>query len=228
MSLNPVLMVLDQGSAAFAPVWRAWLSQFTQPQLLKLSEAYLQGRLFHSSQMGGFATRKLREPGPRVFLAVGYFNVAHAHALGLAPDLIETVPDIGLPEKLAGTRKDVWEGREPFRDASRLVLGPTGLFEAFTGLRDLSQVENRHIPPEHVAEACRALGRWLRLHLAAQGIDWLTELPALRQSCDCIEELLMGQTVAEPRLLAQLTKLAALANTTDIQLWQVISSTFTT
>lgn len=219
---------MDTGSAAFSAHWRMWLSQWTQPQLLRLTEEYLGARLFHSSQMGGFATRKLREPGPRVFLAVGYFNVAHGRSLDVAPDLIETVPDIGLPEKLPGTRRALWEGREPLRDASKLVLGPTGLFEAFTGLRDLSQVDHREIPPEYVPEACKALGRWLRLHLASQGIDWLTELPALRQSCDCIEALLMGQPVEPRRLLAQLNKLAALANTTDVQLWQVISSTFAT
>lgn len=225
MSLNPVLMVLDQGSAAFAPVWRAWLSQFTQPQLLKVSEAYLQGRLFHSSQMGGFSTRKLRDPAPRVFLAVGYLNVAHAHSLGMAPDEIEAVADIGLPKKLPDTLRGIWEGREPLRDAAGVVMGPVGLFEAFTGLRALATRVDRQIPSEAEAAVCEELGRYLRLRLPTLGIDWLSSMPELRSSCVIAEDVLMGRTIHGDRLLGQLPKLAAIAETTEDALWEVIAAT---
>lgn len=228
MSLNPVMQTLEQGSASFAPLWRAWVTQYTQPQLLKLAEQYLGARLFHSSQMGGFSSRKLRDPAPRVFLAVGYLNVAHAHSLGVIPNLIEEVVDIGLPKKLPDSLRDLWEGREPLRDASLVCLGPTGLFEAFTGLRALARREDRQIPPEQEAAACEALGRYLRLRLASLGIDWLQEMPALRTSCAVMEELLMGQTVRAERLTGQLVKIGAIAETTEDELWELIASKIST
>jgi hypothetical protein len=228
MSLNPILQTMDQGSAAFAPVWRAWLSQFTQPQLLKLSEAYLQGRLFHSSQMGGFSTRKLRDPAPRVFLAVGYLNVAHAHSLGIAPDQIEEVADIGLPKKLPDALRGIWEAREPLSDASGVVMGPTALFEAFCGLRPLASRVDRHIPAEAEAAATEALGRYLRLRLPQLGIDWLSAMPQLRTSSMVIEDLLMGRRVVGDRLLGQLPKLAAIAETTEDDLWEVVAASIAT
>lgn len=225
MSLNPVLQTLEQGSAAFAPVWRAWISQFTQPQLLKLSEEYLGARLFHSSQMGGFSTRRLRDPAPRVFLAVGCMNVAHAHSLGIPPDQIEEVPNVGLPKKLPDTLRAFWEGREPLRDGSGVVMGPTGLFEAFTGLRALAAKVDRQIPPECEAQVTAELGRYLRLRLPALGIDWLASLPELRMQCSIVEDLLMGRTVPSARLLGHLSKLAAIAEATEDDLWTRIAAT---
>jgi hypothetical protein len=228
MSLNPVIQVLDTGSAAFATLWRAWLAQFTQPQLLKLSSAYLGANLFHSSQMGGFSSRKLRDPAPRVFLAVGFLNLAHARSLGYPTSSLEPVSDIGLPDKLPEALRAAWEGREPLLDADGMVMGPRGLFEAFTGLRALSVNDDRQIAPDDEKTASEALGRFLRLRLAANGVDWLTELPALRTSCPAIEELLMGRPVQGDRLIHQLPKLAALADTTDSALWDVIAGALAT
>ena len=228
MSLNPILQTMEQGSASFAPWWRAWVTQFTQPQLLRLSEQYLGARLFHSSQMGGFSSRKLRDPAPRVFLAVGYLNVAHAHSLGIIPSLIEEVHDIGLPKKLPDALRELWEGREPLRDASQVCLGPVGLFEAFTGLRPLASRLDRQIATEHEALASEALGRYLRLRLASLGIDWLQEMPKLRTSCAVMEELLMGQTVRADRLMGQLGRIGAIAETTEDELWELIASKIAT
>lgn len=221
---NPLLDAMEAGSAAFAARWRAWMSQFSQPQLLKLGDAYLGARLFHSSQMGGFSSRKLRQPGPLVFLAVGYLNVAHGHSLGIPAKRIEAVTDIGLPQKLPETLNALWEGREPLCDASGTVLGPTGLFEAFSGLRALSSAPERTIAPEDEDAACSALGKFLRLNLAARGIDWLSEIPTLRNSCSSIEPLLMGKAIPADRLLTQLPRLAAIAETTEEELWQVIET----
>jgi hypothetical protein len=228
MSLNPILQMLEQGSSCFAPWWRAWVTQFTQPQILRLAEDYLGARLFHSSQIGGFSSRRLRDPAPRVFLAVGYLNVAHARSLGIDPHLIEEVLDIGLPEKLPDHLRGLWEGREPLRDASQVCLGPVGLFEAFTGLRELGRKDDRHLAPEHEAAASEALGRFLRLRLAHLDIDWLAEMPALRTNCAVMEELLMGQTVRAERLVGQLPKIGAIAQASDDELWELITSKIST
>lgn len=228
MSLNPILQTQEKGSSAFAPVWRAWLSQFTQPQLLKLAEQYLQGRLFHSSQMGGFSTRKLRAPAPTVFLAIGYLNVAHAHSLGLDPHRIEEVTDIGLPKKLPDTLRAIWEGREPLQDADGVVMGPIGLFEAFTGLRALASREDRRITPDQEQAASEVLGRYMRLRLAQLGIDWLQEMPKLRTSSSVLEDLLMGRVVHADRLCGQLERLAAIAETTEDELWEHMTASIST
>ncbi|MEN9859575.1 MAG: hypothetical protein RLZZ515_57 [Cyanobacteriota bacterium] len=219
---NPILDVMDTGSSAFSSRWRAWMSQWTQPQLLKLSDAYLGARLFHSSQMGGFSQQKLRQPGPLVFMAVGYLNIAHAHSLGLPEAQIEPSPDIGLPTKLPDALRHLWEAREPFTDASGVSLSPQGLFMAFSGLRALTADTGRHLAPTDEEAACQALGRWLRLRLASQGVDWLGELPALRSACPSIEPLLMGKVVPADMVLMHLPRLAALAETTDAALWEVV------
>jgi hypothetical protein len=219
---NPILDVMDTGSSAFSSRWRAWMSQWTQPQLLKLCDAYLGARLFHSSQMGGFSQQKLRQPGPLVFMAVGYLNLAHGHSLGLPEAQIEPTPDIGLPTKLPEALKHLWEAREPFSDASGVVLGPQGLFMAFSGLRALSAETGRHLAPSDEDAACQALGRWLRLRLASKGVDWLSELPTLRSACSSIEPLLMGKTVPADMVLMHLPRLAALADTSDAALWEVV------
>lgn len=220
---NAVLDAMDTGSRDFSSRWRAWLSQWTQPQLLKLSDAYFGARLLHSSQLGGFAQQKLRQPGPLVFLATGYLNVAHARSLRLPEAQIDPTPDISTPRTLPDALRSLWEAREPFTDASDIVLGPSGLFMAFCGLRPLLVVSDRQLTPEQEAPACQALGKWLRLRLAARGIDWLSELTTLRNQCPSIEPLLMGKPLSADRLLMHLPKLAAIADTSDAHLWEVIT-----
>lgn len=226
--ITPISETLDTGSAAFASVWRQWRHQWTQPQLLKIAETYLGARFFHSSQMTGFEMRTLREPGPRVFLAVGYLNLAHGRSLGLPEERLQPSKDIGLSPKLPGVLKDFWGGRQPLCDANGIVLGPTGLFEAFTGLRELPQQMMRSIAPEHEQSASQALGKYLRIKLGSEGIDWMMDMAKLKSRCPCIEELLLNQTVPGDQLIASLHKLAGLADTTEEKLWNVITTSLST
>jgi hypothetical protein len=219
---SPIATRLRTGATAFASLWRLWRKQWSQPQLLKLSDAYHGIRIFHSSQMGGFANGSLRDPAPKVFLSVGYLNLAHARSILYDPNLIEDAPDIGLPAKLPGALRSLWEGRQPLCDANGVALGPVGLFEAFTGLRELSYRSDRNLAPEHAQAASSALGKWLRLRLASQGVDWLSELPAYRQRCDAIEPLLMGHDLDADRLVYRLPQIAEIAHSTDEELWGVI------
>jgi hypothetical protein len=221
---SAISISLAKGSTAFASLWRSWISQWTQPQLLKLSDAYLGSRQFHSSQMGGFAKQSLRDPAPKVFMAVGFLNLAHARSLGYDATLIESPVDVGLPQKLPDIMRGLWEGRQPLCDSNGVALGPTGLFEAFTGLRELPFDSTRVIATEEEEAACQVLSRWLRLHLASRGVDWLSEMPRLRSECDIIEPLLMGRTVPGDRLLYRLPQLAAIAGTSDEDLWGVIQA----
>lgn len=224
MTLNPLLQTMEAGSAAFAARWRAWVSQYTQPQLLNLSREYLGASLFHSSTMTGFASRKLRRPAPHTFLAIGYLNTAHGRSLGIPEESIQEVVDIGLPKKLPDALKATWEGREPFSDANRLVLGPVGLFEAFTGLRALSEATNRTIAPDDEEAVCAALGRFLRLQLSSLGTDWYSELPTIRSQSQAMADLLMGTTVPGDRVLQHLNTMARIAETTEDELWELVGS----
>lgn len=227
MSLNPVVTAMEEGSAAFASVWRAWATQWSQPKLLTLADTYLGARLFHSSQISGFSSRDLRRPAPMTFVVVGYLNLAHARSLGIRAQ-IEDAPDIGLPAKLPESLRALWEGQEPLRDASGVVLGPAGLFLAFSGLRELPHNTERTLAPDQAEAASEALGRHLRLSLATNGVDWLTEMPTLRKSNPVLADLLMGKSIQSDRLLAQLPRIAAVAETTDDALWNVISRSLAT
>ena len=72
------------------------------------------------------------------------------------------------------------------------------------------------------------MGRYLRLRLAANGVDWLSELPQLAQASPVAEDVLMGRTVQGDRLLHQLNALAGLAGVTDDELWAQISQAVAT
>lgn len=223
MSLNPLLQTLDHGGAGFASLWRGYTCQWnSQPQFLKVVEAYCGVRFVHSSQIAGFATRKTTEPGPKFFLGLGVFNVAHARSLGYPDAKIDPVPDLGLPPKLPETLSHLWIGQEPLLDASGVAMGPSGLWEAFTGLRALGVNLNRSIPPERVEEALRDLGRHVRLLLGAKGVDWLSELPSLRERSDVLEDLLMGRPVQPDRLQLQLERIAQVVGTSEDDLWNVL------
>lgn len=221
---NPLQTRLDTGSEAFAAAWRRWVAQWTQPKLLRLAETYLGGRMFHSSQMTGFATRKLQNPAPKAFLAIGALNLAHGRSLGLPEAQLDPCPDLDIPKTLPGALRDSWDHREPLRDANGIVLGPTGLFEAFCGLRPLPPTPMRSIPPEAAASVCTAIGKHMRLVLAQQGTDWLTELPALSPVAPSIEPLLRSKEVSPERLLTDLPQIANLLRTNEDDLWHLITT----
>lgn len=219
---TPVDEALALGRAAFSRLFKAYLSQTTQYKLLKSMEAYFNARLFHSSQLGGIRDQTLREPSPKVFIALGYYNVAHARSLGWPEDRIDATSPLELPRQLPESVRDIWEAMEPLTDAEGVAMGPTGLFEAFSGLLALPVSPERLIPPEAEEAVCRSLGHYLRIQLPLRGVDWFTDMPLLRKTVPCIEDLLMDRTVQGDRLLAALPQLAVVADTTDDALWDLV------
>ena len=217
---NPITTTLDAGSAAFATFWRRWRHQWSQPQLLKIADAYIGARLFHSSQMGGFETRALQNPAPRVFFVVGYLNLAHARSLGIDEALLEKVPDIGLAPKLPDTLRDLWQGRQPLCTPSGEVLGPSGLFMAFCGLLELPGAAQRSVAPEHAVDASAIIGRFLRFTLPTKGIDWLADLSRIEAQCETAKELLLGHPVSAQRLEAAMPQIAEIAGVEEDVLWE--------
>lgn len=213
---------MDAAGVVFASHWRAWVTQLTQPQWLRLSESYLGGRHFHSSQMSGIGNRRTTAPAPLFFIAVGLLNTAHARSLGWPTDRVEAGPDMGLPPCLPESLRDVWITALPFTDADGVAMGPEGLFSAFTGLRPLPSTVGRPEALEGRPDAIPALARHLRLALAQKGVDWMSDLPALRQQVPLVEPLLYGHEVQADQLLLALPELALLVGQTADQLWAVM------
>lgn len=213
---------MDVAGQTFASHWRAWITQLTQPQWLRLSESYLGGRHFHSSQMSGIGARRTTAPAPLFFLAVGLLNTAHARSLGWPPDRVEAGPDMGLPLCLPEALRDVWITALPFTDGDGIAMGPAGLFAAFTGLQPLPVSIGRPEALEGHPDAIPALARHLRLALAQKGVDWVSEMPSLREQVPIVEPLLYGHDVQTDQLLLALPDLALLVGQSAEQLWGVM------
>lgn len=220
--MSPLTDRMNAAGDTFASYWRAWISQLSQPQWLRLANTHLGGRHFHSSQMSGIGSRTTQSPAPLFFLAVGLLNTAHARSLGWPEHLIEETPDFGLPRKLPEDLRQIWVTALPLSDADGVAMGPAGLFAAFSGLRPLPIQVGSPEALEGLPEAIPALARHLRLSLAQQGVDWMTELPRLRAEVPIIEPLLSGHEVQPDQLLLALPELALLVSQSAEQLWQVM------
>jgi hypothetical protein len=220
----PILFTMDQGVAQFAAVWRAFSSQWTQPQILKMWAEYLGTRALHSSQIDSLKRQQLSEPGPKMFLAIGYVNCALARSNNHPEHLIEKVADIGYAPTLPGTLQHLWLHRKPLLDAQGVAMGPTGVFEAFCGLRDLPSSNRPSLTGTEAEIACRAIGSYLRMQLPKLGIDWYSQLPELSKQCPTVHPLLMGDLINGDRLAQDLPDLALLSGTSTESLWGTIEN----
>ena len=110
------------------------------------------------------------------------------------------------------------------QEPSGLVLGPREIFEAMTGLLDLGIDSKRFIPPDSASKVAKALGRHLRRTLTTNDVDWLTELPELREVSPEIEPLLMGQPIKGDAIVAALPTIATAANLDAEALWDVCTA----
>ena len=116
------------GKQQFGAMWQGFARQFSQPALIKLAEATLGTRALHSSQIHGFTTGKLRDPSPKLIMSLGELNLAIAKANGEPITCRYTCP---------GTLSKLWQHKTWLKDAQGAPLGPSGIFEAITGLVDL-------------------------------------------------------------------------------------------
>ena len=198
------------GRQQFSATWPTLSRQFSQPAMIKLAELTLGTKAIHSSQKHGFDTGKLRDASPKLLLAIGWLNLAIAKANGEDCESVYTVP-MHLPE--------LWRDRTWLKDAEGAPLGPTGVFEAFTGLIDLRANMKRHIPAQKEAEVCKEVGKYLRRELAAMGVDYIGEMDQLKQRCHVAEELIYGKKISSIELLEALPDLAALIDRESDQLW---------
>ena len=200
------------GKQQWSVVWSAFARQFSQPALIKLAEATLGTRAIHSSQIHGWTSGKLRDPSPKLMLALGELNLAIAKANGEAITCRYTCP---------GTLSKLWQDKRWLKDAQGAALGPSEVFMALTGLTDLNVNLKRVIPTQSESHVSQALGKCLRMELAKQGLDWLDEIMTLKDQAPCIERLLMGKEVRGSEITEQLDQLARIADMNPDQLWAI-------
>lgn len=169
---------LEEGRRQWTIAWRRFARQWTQPQLLRLAEIVMGGRYLHSSQISGFASGKLREPGPKVFVTIGRLNQAVAN------------------QSIAIDHRDLWQDKRAMVDREGNVLDAVACFRAFTGDLDLGFHQWRAIPEGGIEAANRRLGRFTRSQLASIGVDFIDDLPELiASSSNLVRTVLLGETV---------------------------------
>ena len=153
---------------------------------------------------------------PKLMLAIGHLNLAIAKANG---------EDVQSPYKCPQTLSELWQGKTWLKDAQGAALGPEGVFQAITGLIDLGIDTDRVITVQDEAEVCNALGKFLRMELAKNEVDWMGELFELRDSygITCLEDLLMRSKTPTPgtTLIEELPKMAELVGVSEEEIWAV-------
>lgn len=220
-SVSPLLSSLERGGQAFYSTFRPFSRQFTQTKLIALFKSYLGTAAFHSSQISGFSRGTLTEPAPKVLLALGLVNVALARSIGHPEHLIEQ-HDLPFSRTLPHEMQKVWIHRLPMLDRESIAMGPTGLFEAFCGLRELNTPTDRHLGLQDERAASEALGAYLRAYFGRHGIDWFSELPALKDRCSAMQPLLLNQPISGEELVESLDQIAAILDSNSNNLWEVI------
>lgn len=146
------------------------------------------GRYLHSSQISGFATGKLREPSPKVFVVIGRLNQALASGQ--------------LPSEL----QELWANKTVLADTAGNSLDAVGCFRAFTGELDLGLGNIRSIPEDQVGEANKRLGRFVRSALVNAGVDFIEELPEfVADGGPLVKSLILGQQLSAQDLVESLS-----------------------
>ena len=156
------------GKAQWTRKWKVFASQWTQPQLMKLAKETLGEAALHSSQIHGFTTGKLRDPAPKVLLAIGQLNLALAAANGGA--LREDLPP--HHPKCPGVHAQLWQGKHWMQDMEGYAMGPQQIFEVITGMVDLHTDEPVIINDGNIEGVCESIGKFMRVKFAELGIDW--------------------------------------------------------
>jgi len=200
------------GRQQYQTLWSAFAAQFSQPQLIKLAELTLGSKSIHSSQIHGWSSGKLRDPSPKLMMAMGELNLSIAKANG-----VELTCRYSCPE----AHEKLWRDKSWLKDAQGAPLGPEGVFMAIAGLIDLGLSTDRFISSDHDEAVSKALGKYLRVELAKQEIDWMDDIVDLRQQSTCIEDLLYGKKVKGAIILEQLDSLAGVIGKDADQLWAV-------
>ncbi len=182
--------------------WRVFAGQFSQPQLMKLAFSVLREQAVHSSQIHGFSSGKLRDPAPKVVLAIGILNLAIARSNGCK--------EAGDGPTCPGALTPLWKDKKWLVDDQGLPMGPVEVFLTLTGQIDLNTDGDVDISPEDQAAVSKSLGKYARTKLIEMGIDFMdsAEMEQLKDTCPIIEELIYNKEVDAAQLNVSLADLA--------------------
>ena len=102
-------------------------------------------------------------------------------------------------------------------------MGPAEMFLAFVGALDLGLSNAREIPLEHEEGVSAAFGKWVRLTLAAKGVDFVVEdHQRLVKAAASFKGLLQGKTVKGEELIRDLPVVASELGVEEGECWDVI------
>ena len=197
------------GRQTWQSLWRPFARQWSQPGLIKLAAATLKIRAIHSSQIHGWNTGKLKDPSPKLMLAIGRLNLAIAASNGA---------DVDAP-RCPGDLEKLWKGYTWLTNPDGSPMGPSDVVMTIMGQVDHNIDTSRQIPREMEEEVCRALAKDLRLTLARDGVDWLDEVTHLSKFSVIAEDMLMGKTIPGDLVIRELDNLGKMVNKSSDQLW---------
>lgn len=208
---GPVTQQCEEGREWFRRVFKPHARQVSQPTYLKTVAAVLGDTVFHSSQYTGLCLGTLKEPTPKVFLALGLFNQAVAEGR--------------IPAEL----KHKWVDPKPMVSSLGQVYGPAELFLIFVGALDPGLPEVEEIPQEKESEVTRILGKFVRVRLASKGVDFVVEdQQRLLKAAPSFKGLLGGKDVVRGDVLVgDLPRIAQELELTTNELWDVITPVIT-
>ena len=193
--------------------FRVFSSQWSQPGLMKLAAATLGEAAIHSSQIFGFATGKLRDPAPKVILALGQLNLAIAAANGKA-DLPPHHP------QCPGTASELWQDKRYMTDADGKPLDAVGCYLAITGQIDLGcDVRSGVLSKETMPAISKAVGKYLRFKLMEQGIDFMEMENANTPEGLLLDRVVYGKALTVSELTNADELIAKAAQVPVDQLW---------
>lgn len=147
---------LDSGRDAFAHLLRTWHQRNGWPHVMvpRLGQHMQLGRV-HASQISMLKHRKLANPGPEVFLAIGRVN---CWLWPWSPNRkLRDLPLTNCPEA------ELLQRYPPVAllDGAGQPLGPGQLLEIFTGLATLPPAFDLRIAEQEASALCGALSDWL-------------------------------------------------------------------
>ena len=213
MTNSDIETQLTQGFQQWQALWRPFARQWSQPGLKKLCALVLKASAVHVSQIKGFNVGSLKEPAPKVQLALGLVNQAIAAANG---EKIEGA--LHCP----GDIEALWKGKEWLKNPDGSAMGPLDITATLMGLTDHQLDLSRRIPLEREEEVCRTLARYLRMELGKQGIDWMGEITSFNAQSVIAEDLLMGKSLPGDLLIRELPNVAKIVALSPDTLWSVI------
>lgn len=171
----------QSGIQNFAKLFRLWMdsNNWSHPVMTALLKAALNGNgWLHSSQISGFRHARMRNPGPRAFVAIERLNY-YLHRYATKKILIPNTTSANHYSQAFVIEEN---GEPP----------PLGWwFEVFSGVRlpRNYDLEGPLLTEEEAERLSRNLARWFRRSMAVRGYDPIEDLQRLLKDLYPIRDL---------------------------------------